>query len=193
MMHVDTGTYIALPILTAVATALVNELVRRARKELPRRLKRRRRLRTMPSFAPSSPAELGRLGRRRMAPAAYQEIHSRCVFGGVHQHFKMIRRSIHDPGYGVVRFSRNWSRSASGRWRVDPRLAIRRAHPPRRCQFPAEPGSAFYASYEAERDAAVEAWRTLEAAKRAAEERKDRGFGHDDYGFLSQDLWARRS
>ena len=131
----------------------------------------------MPSFVPI-------MGAARAA--AYVEVHSRCVFGGVHQCFGLIRGSES----AVVRFFRKWRRSTSGRWRADPRLAIRRAHTRRRCQFPAEPGSAFWAAYEVERDAAVEEWRAMEAAKQAAEERRDRGFAHD-YGFLSRDLWVR--
>ena len=172
---VDPSTII---LLTAVATVAATELARLARKKLPRWLERRRRLRTMPSFPPA-PMLL-----RRMEPAcegAYREVHERCVFGGVHQHFKLVRGR--DRHSAIYRYCHKWgNRRASGHWRCDPRLAARRVHPRRR--VPPVPGSAFWAVYKAELDAAVEEYRVAKAAIEQHE--KDKASG-GFYGNIYQD------
>ena len=163
----DSGTYIALPLLTAIATVLVNRLDRWVRKELPRRRKRRRRLLAMPDFGPPAPFSFSRrkahdiAAEHAAAVAVYKQVHSRCIFGGVHQHFKSIRGE--NRRSAIAQFFRNWDRSGSGSWRADRRLASPRVHPRRRC--PPVQGSAFFADYEAERAAAAEEWSALKRAK----------------------------
>ena len=176
----DLGTYVVLPLITAVATVLANRLDRWVRKDLPRQRKPQRRLLAMPDFSPPTPLFNRRkahdvAAEHATAAAIYRLVHSRCIFGGVHQR-RPSRKDRFGTGSVVVRFVRKWRRGASGYWRTDPHLAVLRAHPRRR--YPPVEGSAFFASYEADRAAAAEDYATLEAAKKAVEERRDLGLGH---------------